>query len=182
MTTLSAINLFAQFVSANPRWDDAAAVDHLVGSGISREIAEDVVHLTPVAFGRTIIDGMGLQLSNRYFYFRGDGSTAKSGELDKHSVFQEAASNATQFRDHSVFKAIASSSPEVIAINQALNSGSQVADLFVGPVAIFTESMTEAGLRTAHDRLESFIKMKSKTPLTSPSIRPPIKRPWWKFW
>lgn len=180
MTATSAIERFAEYVAANEDWDDGRAIEHLVTNGVAEDTACDVVRLTPIAFGRTIIDGLGIQLTNKYICFRADGSTSRSGKLDQNDVFQTASANAHGYAQHAAFQVIALSSSEVHAVNQTLNAGSNPADLVIGPVAIFLERPTDSGLRIAHGRITTFAKMvANKNPKPD---SPACKKPWWQFW
>lgn len=183
MKILTAIELFVAYVAENPSHQTEAAIADLVGQGIAPTLARDVVYLTPIAFGRSLLFAFGVHASNDFLCFRSDGAIESSGELTRHEVFQAAMNSVPQFVEDPSFKVIANSSSEVHAVKQAMRSGSHPGNLMLGPVCIFADRMTPGGMNLAQKQARGQMQPGSKgdAAKTIPQTLS-TPRPWWRFW
>jgi hypothetical protein len=180
MSASTAIQSFANYVAANPASDEETAIGALVAGGISQSLAEDVVRFTAVAFGRLILQEMDVELSNDYILFAADGSEREAGALRDKQAYRVAEDYAKEFAAHPSFRAIARTSPEYDAVNQALQAGSDPKDLVMGPVAMFAEPPTAAGVEAVQRRVTELARQAAG--MTASDDHQPQNRPWWKFW
>jgi hypothetical protein len=180
MNAASAIQEYIEFVGVNEKWDDDAAKRHLMANGVPEAIADDAVRFAPIAIGRAFMESLGVELSNQYLCFRADGSVARSGDLDQNEVFRTAIELAPDLALHPGFKAAAYSSPEVDAVNQALQDGSDAKDLVLGPVALFLEQPTRRGFQTAQEHVARVAR--EAVGVSPEAEKVPSGRPWWKIW
>jgi hypothetical protein len=167
------------YVATNSDWDDEDSIEHLMASGFSKSTAENAVRFTGVAFGRLLLNELGVELSNEYVLFRADGSAAESAELDHSEAFREATRLASELSLHPGFKPLAHSSPEVDAVNQSLEAGSNPEDQVIGPVALFLDRPTPAGLQVAEEGIIRLAKTAAKMSPNESAGR--VNKPWWKF-
>jgi hypothetical protein len=126
-------------------------------AGVPAGLAAEVVAFVPIAFGRALMEGMGVEFSPDYAVPDGDGGTRIVGPLLEHPVYGTAATLAVglmaQQEQGEAFVNAALWSSEFSAVNQALNAGSNPADLVASPPVIL--------LRPGSDE---------------------AKRPWWRVW
>jgi hypothetical protein len=106
--------------------DDDAVIERLVAGGHSRRDAGLAVVFLPLAFGRSLLAPLGVEIA----------ATAMLGEteivLADDPLYRAAADHAARVHasgPDELFRALAFRSSEVSAVNQALNAGSQAADL-----------------------------------------------------
>lgn len=173
-TTDEAIGQFAKAIELSPDATDGDLINTLASNGVVESVAERVVRFTPVAFGRQLLDGLGITFSDEYWRFDAMGKVVQSGNLSEDDVFTAATTTAPTFTQSPSFQTIALSSSEVSAVNQALNGGSNPADLVAGPVVIFDEQPTPMGITRAQDRIQA--SLQSEASPNAPD------KPWWKVW
>jgi hypothetical protein len=127
----------------------------LLRAGLSPEQTTEAVAFIPLAFGRELLTGMGVTLSDSYVQ-AGDGGSRVERKLADEPVFSEALKLAPRIAaemGQGVFTAVALQSSELKAVNETLNQGADPASLVASsPVVLLPHA-------PAHD-----------------------KRPWWKFW
>jgi hypothetical protein len=128
----------------------------LVRAGLSRWEAVAAMRFIPLALGRSILlEGLGIALPDSYLLVNGDAREER--KLAGEPFFRGTAFIArTLAADYgpSLLGQVALLSPEVQAVNEALNAGSQPQDLVASPPVV----LWEAGIDDV-----------------------PAK-PWWKFW
>jgi len=140
-------------------WD--ALHDALSRAGVADRMADDVAALMPIAFGRELMDGMGVEFSPEYAAPGSDGEVRIAGSLAEHPVYAAAAALAAGMvanrQGGEDFVSVAVWSAEFAAVNEALNAGSNPADLVSAPPVIVCHGPAAGQPDTA-------------------------KRPWWKPW
>lgn len=103
--------------------------------GVIRSVAQRVIAFVPIAFGRVLLDGTGITLSDTYLVER-DGQMVER-RFDDEDVYRTAYALAKSGQVTApVFNVIARTSSEVDAANQALNAGAQLENLVAGPPAL----------------------------------------------
>ena len=113
--------------------DDEAVIARLVADGHAERDARLAVAFLPLAFGRSLLGPLGVELA----------ATAMLGDaevvLADDPLYRAAADHAARVHEsgpNDLFRALALRSAEVSAVNQALNAGSQAADLVLSPPMI----------------------------------------------
>jgi hypothetical protein len=110
-----------------PAADDAELVAALTAQGVAQ--ADRAIIWLPIAYGRRVLDGV-VQLSPNYAI---DG---QEYPLAADPVFAAADRLARSEATQSDIQQIGLRSPEVAAVNQALNAGSQPQDLLLSAVTL----------------------------------------------
>lgn len=160
MDPVTAVERALPLFRAVPPGDWGALHATLARAGIPRRTASEVSAFMPVAFGRELMDGMGVDFSPEY----ASGSAEEVrvvGLLASHPVYAAAAALAARMVENrqggADFVSVALWSSEFTAVNDALNAGSNPADLVAGPPVIVDDG---------------------------PSAGPPpeTQRPWWRPW
>jgi hypothetical protein len=158
---LTAVERALRVFSTVPPNDWSALRDGLSGAGVPGPMAGDVAAFMPIAFGRELLNGSGMEFSPDYATHAG-GATKIAGKLAEHPVYAAAAALATRMVERreggDAFVAVAVWSSEFLAANEALNAGSQLADLVAGPPVIIGDDDAPAPAAAE------------------------AKRPWWKVW
>jgi hypothetical protein len=145
----------------------------IVRAGVPRGLAAQVIAFAPIAFGRTLLDGMGIGFAPEYATPDSAARGETAGALLEHPMYAAALAMAAGMvarqdaGDRFVNTAVWSA--EFSAINDALNAGSEPADLVAGPPLI-------SGLSG-----EAFARPPSATRSEEPPPTPEKARPWWRF-
>lgn len=119
-------------------------------AGLSEGDAVCAIRFIPLAVGRAVmLEGLGIALPDSYLLVKGDSREEKklAGEI----FFTEAMKLAAEFGVDLLAK-VALLSPEVQAVNQALNAGARPEDVVISLPVVMWEEIDGAA------------------------------RPWWKFW
>ena len=93
---------------------------------------EALVEFVPLAFGRSLLDGMGIRFEDDYVRVDAGGNERMRRRLADEPVYVAALKLAPivmQSMGQDAFMAIAGRSSELQAVNAALNAGSAPADL-----------------------------------------------------
>ena len=174
MTIDASIQQYVSAIADSPEIDDGDLIALLESRGVEETIAERIVRFAPVAFGRALLADMGIAFSDDFLRFDGDGNLIFSGKLSADDVFATSVASVATHSNSSAYQTIALSSSEVHSVNQALNAGSNPADLVLAPVAIFDQLPTDAGMERAHQHLTKILRPHSPTQRQ--------EKAWWKFW
>lgn len=129
----------------------------LLRAGLSKEQAHDAIRFIPLAFGREVLTGVGVEFSDTYV--RLVGSQQDERALNDEPFFREALALAPVVAAEAgfdVFNAIAMQSSEFQALNSALNAGAQVENLVASPPVVMCDSVAAAPAKQ--------------------------EKPWWKVW
>jgi hypothetical protein len=134
-------------------------------AGVLEPTASELLAFVPIAFGRAILDGMGVQFSPEYAAPDGAGGTRVVGLLADHPVYAAAAARTAEMMERQeggdTLVAVAVWSSEFSALNQALGAGSNPADLVAAPPLPTTQPPWAANAK----------------PRPSPT-----GKPWWRIW
>ena len=166
------VNILAE---TDPPFSDDDVYTALGTSGVPDDVADRTYKFAQLACGRKFLDGLGVSFSDQFICFNAEGNVIESGNIDEEPFFVAAI----RFVDpdsvgHPAFSHFALMSADVHAVNDALNSGSNAADLVTAPAFLFLEPPTEAGLANAQSTISRHLaKLQAD--------HPPPKR-WWKFW
>lgn len=131
-------------------------------AGVPQALAADVAAFMPIAFGRELLNGTGIQFSPDYATHTADAGVKVAGRLAGQPVYAAAAALAAGMMERQeagdAFVGVAVWSAEFIAANQALNAGSQLSDLVAGPPVIMQDEPA------------------------APAAAAEKKKPWWQVW
>lgn len=156
MNVKAAIRRAAPVLARYGTIDQGVLTAWLIRSGLSRYEAEQAARFVPLAFARPVLQGMGVQLSDTYI--RMAGGTEEERKLADEPFFADAFEVAPAVMSEigsEAFNAIVMASPELMALNDALNAGVSPDGLVASPPVV--------------------------TWMSAPAEPPPAK-PWWKFW
>lgn len=138
----------------------------LVRAGVPEPLADDVATFMPIAFGRELLNGAGMEFSPEYAVATAD-EVKVAGKLAEHPVYAAAAALASGMMDRQeggeAFVSVAVWSSEFSAANEALHAGAELSNLVAGPPVIMQNDSTSPAPPSG---------------ATSSSE----KRPWWKVW
>jgi hypothetical protein len=134
----TAFHAFLEVVSANPTWDDNQIEKALCGRGVDAESAGDLVAFAPLAFGREIVEQLGVKGSETYRLHNLVDGSDKDLPLADEPAYAWARQMIDLYRTrerNELFKRVALRSAELAAINKALASGITQDDLVKGTLA-----------------------------------------------
>lgn len=162
----------------------------LVRAGLPAGRASEVSALMPIAFGRALMDGMGVTFSPEYAVADGSGSTRTAGRLADHPVYAAAAAKVAEMMESQVdgdaLVGVALWSSEFSAVNQALNAGSNPADLEAGPPLLLPDGHEEdagpAGAKPGVSGSAGGTSPGVGSPRATPADVKAGGKPWWRFW
>jgi hypothetical protein len=155
MNVATAIRLAVPILAEHGRADSGVLRASLLGAGLSSEHAHDAVRFVPLAFGRQILAGMGIELPDSYIRVRAVDGRREEKLLAEEPFYLQAFKAASTLGSElggDVFTNVALLSSELQAVNEALNAGSSPEDLVASP------------------------------PLIEWNRPPSSPPPWWKFW
>ncbi|BBA32060.1 hypothetical protein sS8_0091 [Methylocaldum marinum] len=167
------VELLTKICVETPGLSDEQLVQALVAHGCEPGLAVEAVRFVPVAFARQFLNGMGISFSDTYWKFSPDGTIQEQGSLSNHILYSMAYDLSPSLMSKPVISNVAFRSPEANAVNNALNGGSQPANLKLAPLAFFLGEPTESGYAKAQERIKAYL---SATPSASST------KPWWKIW
>ncbi|MBT3202254.1 MAG: hypothetical protein HN350_20330 [Phycisphaerales bacterium] len=167
-----AINHFLDAASSEGANEDSI-YESLEAAGIPGDQADRLYKFTQIAWGRVVLDGMGITFPEEYYCFDANGSVVESGLLNDVPYFKAASASAYQHKGSKGFEYIVLTSAEFNTVNQALLAGSKPKNLVMIPPLLFMEPLTEAGMIKAQDFQTNHVN----------SLKVPVnKKPKWKFW
>jgi hypothetical protein len=126
-------------LAAQVDFDEAEIYPAMEQLGVSPDLADRIYQLTQIAWGRIFLDGLGIQFSPDYLCFNSAGDLVESGQLNQEPYYVAAMNLAAHYAQLPIFSDLAVASADVQAVNNALNNGSNPADLITGPSALFLE-------------------------------------------
>ena len=148
---------YIAIIQRTPHLTDESIEKQLVAEGCEWSMAQCTVLFVPLAFGRVVVENLGVKAADTYIHHDLADGKERESELKMDVVFTWARSVTGEYAGIPEFKEafgnIVSRSAEVNAINNALNSG------------VTQESLRESTL--------------------APSIvylGRPSHKPWWRFW
>ena len=166
-----------QYVSAFARAADTwKAAELLTSEGIDKELVHRIYTLSPLAFGRVVLHGIGVEYSPCYTRIKSGGSLQKQFHLMRDPVFARGMALSQDFMNCDLleaFKEPATTSAEFDAINNALHAGSNPKDLKLSPSLIPDRETSNQVVAQAVEQLQNQVKKTAPTAL---------RRRWWRFW
>ena len=168
MTPQAAVAYLADIVSPRAEFTESDVYAALADVGVPQPVADRAYKFTQIAWGRVLLDGMGINFSPEYICFNGVGEIIESGSLAEQPYFTAASSSASRYTGTPGFERLALMAAEVNAVNELLNRGSKPENLTMATPALFMEPPTPAGIDRARQHL--------LRGLGKP------KKPWWRFW
>ena len=158
--------LIFDLMAQHPEADEGRLADLLVNAGLSAVDARRVLLLVPIAFGRYVLEGLGIVVSTVCTV--DDGVSRTSIDLQSSDIFQEASVIAKKAllegaitRDELL--AIARRDASVKAASELLHAGTDRRNLVLAPLTILwreQEPLCEA----------------------RPIELKPKDKPWWRIW
>jgi hypothetical protein len=127
--SLDAVRLYVAVVAGAPDADDDALIETMVRCGCDRDAAARVNAMVPLAFGRLLLDRLGVALSASYL------DRGAELPLAGDHAFAAALSIAGQCDPQRV-RDIGLRSAELAAVDKALHAGSDPTDLVLSPPAM----------------------------------------------
>jgi hypothetical protein len=173
-----AVPWIADILGPWPDYTEDQAYAAMADAGIPNAIADRAYKLLQVAWGRALLNGLGIQFSPKYLCCNAAGEVVESGNLVNEPYFAAATRLTARYKGSPGFKRLALMSADLNAVNNALNAGSKATDLVMGPACVFIEVPTAAGVEAAHRAIQQHMD-----PLPKPSKSPQKKpaKPWWQF-
>ena len=163
-----AVARLAEIVATRAEFTEQEIYAAMAAAGIPDPIADRAYKFTQIAWGRVLLDGLGVRFSPEYTCFNGAGEVIETGRLTDQPYFAAATSAAARYAGTPGFRRLALMAAEVYVVNDLLNKGSQPENLVTTPPALFMEAPTPAGMEKVRQHL---------TQLTGGR-----KKPWWRFW
>ncbi|MFZ6727493.1 hypothetical protein ACO0K2_18540 [Undibacterium sp. MH2W] len=119
--------------------EDAVLVERLQNAGVALSTAERLISLLPIAFGRVVIEKLAQVTFSNNFIVR---ETNQELPLSDEEIYIEALSLANECYQSGViqreeFSDIAIRSPELAAVNKALNEGNSINGANFAPVVLW---------------------------------------------
>jgi hypothetical protein len=136
-------HVYMEIAAANPGWDDDRVERVLRGRGVDSVLAQELVSFAPLAFGREIVQELGVRCSDLYrLHNLADGLETELplvGEM----AYAWARAMVGLYRTaerNEVFKRVAGRSAELNAVNNALHGGVTAEELresTLGPTLVY---------------------------------------------
>jgi hypothetical protein len=174
-----AVAWLADILGAWHEFTEKEAYAAMADAGIPDALAARAYTFTQVAWGRTLLDGLGVQFSLQYLCFDASGTIVESGDLADEPCFAAATRLAERYKGSPGFKRLAMMSADFHAVNNALNGGSKPEDLVTSPACLFLEAPTAAGMEAARQAIAQYL---AAIPKSGKLARPERAKPWWQFW
>lgn len=157
----------------------------LVLAGLPKGRVSEVSAFMPIAFGRALMDGMGVTLSPEYAVADRSGGVSVAGRLADHPVYAAAEAKVAEMMasqvDGDALVGVALWSSEFSAVNQALNAGSDPADLEAGPPLLLPDDDGE-DVNPAGAMATASWPATAGSPGAKPADTKSGGKPWWRFW
>ncbi len=173
MNPLTAVHQSLPAFSSVRTGDWAALEAAIVRAGVPAPVAAEVIAFMPIAFGRVLLDGMGIEFSPEYSTPASAAEGRTAGMITEHPMYVAAYMTASgmfsrqEGGDSLVNTAVWSA--EFSAVNQALHAGSDGADLVAGPPLIIGLDGSGPADRAASGAAAAPADAKKA-------------RPWWRVW
>jgi hypothetical protein len=152
-----ALKMYVAIIQRAPQLTDDAIEKQLVNDGCEWSMAQCTVLFVPLAFGRVVVDRLGMKAADTYRHHDIADGTEGERDLKMEIVFTWAKAMTSEYAGITDYKEafanIVARSAEVNAINNALNGG------------VTPESLRE-----------------SKFAPTLVYLGRKSQKPWWRFW
>ena len=147
--------------ASGPNVAHASMTNHLVAHGVDPVLADRTFRMAQTAFGRLLLDGLGITFSDEFYCFDAQGEVVERGRLSQDPTFIAAMALGGEPSSGAAVRALALASAEVNSVNKALNAGSDPKNLSLLPACFLMETPTDAGL----ERVRAFIGALSQAAL-----------------
>lgn len=147
---MSSANTVQHYLSAlrdTPDQDHEILIGGLITSGCDVGEVLAACLLLPLAFGRALLAGMGIHFSDEFMQLDENGHILGEEKLSENRIFKQAVEEVG--RHPGLMDLLAKKSSEVSAVNHAIEAGSNLADLVMAPVLMFSGLPTEEGSERA---------------------------------
>ena len=171
MTPRETIASLAQILETLPDFSEDDVYAAMRAAGIADADADRAYKFTQIACGRLILAGVVGRFSNDYFWLNAAGEVVESGDLRQEPHFT-AAETLVRQRARPWVGRLGAMSADVAAINDLLTRGSRPGNLQTGPVVLFLENPTPAGMKKANRLIGDQLR----------AAAPAARKPWWRFW
>jgi hypothetical protein len=171
MTPEATIDHLAELLEALPVFSEDGAYAAMEAAGIPSADADRAYKFTQIASGRMLLAGIVAKFSNDYFWLNRSGEVVESGQLQDEPYFV-AATKLVNERPAEWMGSLGAMSADFSVTNQMLKRGSKPGNLETGPIVLFREYPTAAGMEKANLLIATHLK--AATPLP--------RKPRWKFW
>ena len=121
-----AFHTYLEVATANPQWDDGQIEQELVRRGMTSALAEECVSFGPMAWGRDVVEQLGVVCSPLFRLHSMIDGTEGDLPLANELVYAWARAMIGLYRTperKEVFKLVAGRSAELDVVNNALQSG-----------------------------------------------------------
>jgi hypothetical protein len=128
----AAFHAYLEVVTAHPQWADGQVEQETVRRGIAAALAEECVTFGPMAWGRDVVEQLGVTCSPLFRLHSMIDETERDIPLANEFVYAWARAIIGLYRTpdrNEVFKLVAGRSAELDAVNNALNGGASAASL-----------------------------------------------------
>ena len=169
MTPQLVIHHLAEILRSLPDFGEDDLYAAMQAAGIPDKDADRAYKFTQIACGRLLLDGIVGRFSDEYFWLDGSGEIVASGRLQDEPFFAAATQLVSETPEPWIAR-LGSMSADVQTVNDMLQSGSEPGDLQTGPIVLFVENPTAAGMEKAHRLIAGQLKAGGQ------------KKPWWRFW
>jgi hypothetical protein len=149
----TAVEWLSDIVAARQEFTDDDIYAVLADAGVSDRLADRAFKFTQIAWGRALLDGLGVRFPPEYFWLNGRGEVVESGLLADDPCFAAASRLTPQYAGSPGFMRLAAASADVNAVNNALNAGSDPKNLATSPAFLFLEAPTADGLKRAQETI-----------------------------
>lgn len=120
----------------NSDLDEDSMFDVFIKNGIEPAIAEKIMSFVPIAFFRSMMDSTELSFCDYYLLMNQEGEAVGRNSFDSEETYKIGYKLSASIEGRDEYLSIAGRSPELHAVNKALNSGSKLSDLELSPVVI----------------------------------------------
>ena len=153
MTPEVAVDRLVQILEARAQLNEDDIYDALTAAGVPGPVADRAYKFTQIAWGRLLLDGLGIHFDPEHLCFDRNGAVIESGQLAEQPYFVAALAAARKQPPPASLPRFALMSADVTVVNNALNAGSKPEDLVTGPAALFMEAPTSEGIAKARQLL-----------------------------
>jgi hypothetical protein len=122
----AAFQVYLEVVTASPQWDDGQIEQEMARRGVGAALAEECVTFGPTAWGREVVEQLGVNCSPLFRLHSMIDETERDMPLANEVVYAWARAMIGLYRTsdrNEVFKLVAGRSAELDAVNNALNGG-----------------------------------------------------------
>jgi hypothetical protein len=173
MTPEEAVTQLVRIIEARDELFEEEIYNAMAEAGVPALVADRTFKFTQIAWGRILLDGLGITLDTGYICVNGDGKEIESGLLAKEPYFVTAMNIGRQYPKG--ISKLAVTSSEIDAVNNALQGGSKPEDLVMSPVLLFMEVPEQGGIEAGQQKLSAKI-----TPAPDTAAETTTKKSWWQ--